>query len=88
MGEENRANVINVLLILTLFLIILLGYIQNVTTEDQMMEEDDQLPVQLEILTKQNPTLADQERYFLDVSGQVFSCLSLNKLPFLLNWIL
>ena len=65
---ESRGNIINVLLILTLFLLILLGYIQNATNGEIQTEEEDETPVELDIhQIVEIPTVADQEKYFLDV---------------------
>ena len=71
MAEESRGSVVNMLLILTLFLIILLGYIQNVVTEDFPFEEPDgNVPIDQVELFPKTPGMADQEKYFLDVSNQ------------------
>jgi hypothetical protein len=70
---EEKSNIVNLLLILTVFLVVLLGYIQNATTEELAFDEDPNDEVVLDISNvRKPPTATDQAKYFLDVSFVIF----------------
>ena len=66
MTNPSEGSVVNILLILTLFLTILLGYIQNATDEFQMDENQEDFD---EYEFKEEETEEkSEEKYFFDVS--------------------
>ena len=69
-SSEKKAPIINVILILILFIIVLLGYLQNLTVEFPATEAEDHSEEisRIEEHFHRNPLQTENEKYFLDVS--------------------
>ena len=69
-STDQKGPLLNVVLILILFVVILLGYLQNSTAELTTSEAEDHSEEinRIEEYFHQNPLQGDNEKYFLDVS--------------------
>ena len=68
---DQKGPLLNIVLILILFVVVLLGYLQNSTAELSNSEGEDHSEEinRIEEYFHQNPLQGDNEKYFLDVSN-------------------